>query len=177
MATGVVKHLDKLCTVEHRIFVALVKCDGTMGASACTEHAEHAATKVVLILHEAFLFLAVGSLVKLAGHLDTAVRASHLAESATHALVLILLVMGHCERTTEAFEHFVRITVFGILFGDFRSEELAHGCFQTSAKALQATYYTTYITFFFHEFKLNEFNELILFGMVKELSVKVPSMR
>ena len=154
MAARVVEHFDQLRAIEHRIFVALVESDSTMWASTCAEHAEHAATQVVLILHEAFLLLAVGSFVKFAGYFNAAVRALHLAKSATHALMLILLVVGHCERTAEAVEHHVRVAVFGVLLGDFGSEELTHGRFQTSAEAFQAVNHSAYITFFFHECKM-----------------------
>ena len=58
-AAFVVEHLLQLRAVEHRVFVALVEGDGTVGAGAGAELAEHAGAEVILVLHEAFLLFAV----------------------------------------------------------------------------------------------------------------------
>ena len=39
-----VEHLDEFGTIEDRIFITLVKGDGTMWAGTSAEHAKHAAT-------------------------------------------------------------------------------------------------------------------------------------
>ena len=56
----------------------------------------------------------------------------------TYEIVLVLLIMGHDERATEAVEHLERLAVFRILFGDFLGEKLAHGCLQTHAECFHA---------------------------------------
>ena len=100
-----VEHLLEFRAVEHGVLVALVEGDGTVWTGAGAELAEHAGAKVVLVLHEAFLLLAVGSFVELARHLDGIVGAGHLAQTATDALVLVLLVVGHREGTAKTVEH------------------------------------------------------------------------
>ena len=133
-----VEHLLEFRAVEHGVLVALVKGDGTVWTGAGAELAEHAGAEVILVFHEAFLLLAVGSFVELARHLDGIVRAGHLAQTATDALVLVLLFVGHREGTAKAVEHDVRVAVFGILFGNLRGEELTHRGLQTCGEALQS---------------------------------------
>ena len=58
------------------------------------------------------------------GDLYRTVRTGCLAESAGDALVFALGVVGHRERSAEAFVHFERRPVFGILLRDFRGDEL-----------------------------------------------------
>ena len=120
LRTFVVKHSDEFRTVEHRILVALVKGDGIVRTGTRAELAEHARAQVVFILYQAFFLFAVFCFVKLARHFDSAVRTCHLAKAATHAFVLILLVVRHDERTAEAIEHHVRVAVFGVLLRNFR---------------------------------------------------------
>ena len=55
--------------------------------------------------------------------------ASRLAQAAGHAMVFVLLVVGHCQRAAETFGEFQRLPVFRILFGSLLPPENGHGGF------------------------------------------------
>ena len=143
--------LNQFSTIEHSVLIALVELNSMVWASTCAEHAEHTSTKVVFVFHQTFFLLTIWCFIEFACYFNCAIRTSHLAQSATHAFMLIMLIVRHCERTTETIEHFICFAVLRVLLGNLWSKELAHGCFQTSGKALQSINDTAYITFFFHE--------------------------
>ena len=142
---------DKLRTVEHGILKTLVERDGAVRTGPHTQLTEHAGAKIVLVADKTLFLLAIFRLVKFALHRNGAVRACHLAQTAPHALVLVVLVVGHRERSAETVEHFQLLAVLGILLGHFGRKELAHRRLQADAQRFDAPEQPCKICFiFFH---------------------------
>ena len=107
------------------MFESRVETDRVVRTGVHAQVAEHTGSQVVFVFDQttpglARLFVRDG----FGGDLYRTVRTGCLAESAGDALVFALGVVGHRERSAEAFVHFERRPVFGILLRDFRGDEL-----------------------------------------------------
>ena len=80
---------------------------------------------------------------RLARHLDGVVGTSRLAQAAGHAMVFVLLVVGHCQRAAETFGEFQRLPVFRILFGSLLPPENGHGGFHARQQGSDTVYEAT----------------------------------
>ena len=93
----------QFAAVEYGMLEVLVERNGIVRAGIDAKLAEYARTEVVFVLRQYLLFLAVFRFYRLARHLDGVVGASRLAQAAGHAMVFVLLVVGHCQRAAETF--------------------------------------------------------------------------
>ena len=114
MTTRMIERQEKLGAVEDCMFEVLVESDSTVRAGIDAKLAEHARSQVVFVLGQYFLFLPVFGRDGFRCHLDGAVGASHLAESAGHTVMLVLFVMGHYKRAAETVEHIELIPDFRV---------------------------------------------------------------
>lgn len=155
MAARTVQRHDQFRAVEHSMLKILVERDGIVRAGIHTELAEHARTEVVFVLNQYLLFLAVFRFNHLAGHLDSVVGTSHLAQTASYTPMFIFIIMGHGQRATETVGEFQCRAVFRILFGSLSSAEYGHGCLHTCQQRSDAVYESADIrVLFFHYFCL-----------------------
>ena len=151
MAARVVQRQDQLGAVVNGVLEVLVERDGIVRAGVDAQLAEDARAEVVLILGQYFLLLAVFGRDGLAGHLDGAIGASHLAQAAGNAVVFVVLVVGHGQCPAETVEHLQFLPVLGILFRHLFREEFTHGRLQADAQAAHPLHQTIKISiFFFH---------------------------
>lgn len=144
-----IQRLHQLRAVEHCMFEAGIERNRIVRASCDTELAEHARTEVVLVLCQYLLFLAVFSLYHFTRHRDGIVGACHLAQPARYAAMLVLVVMRHGQRTTEAIEHLQCRTVLGILLRHLPAAEDGHGSFHTRQQGADAMHQSAQITICF----------------------------
>ena len=100
----------------------LVERDGIVRTSIHAQLAEHTSSQVIFIFCQDFLLLTVLCLNRFAGHFDCIVRTSHLTQSAGYTAVFVILIVGHCQCTTEPVEHFQLFPVFRILFSHLLTE-------------------------------------------------------
>ena len=105
------------------MFEFRVELDGPVRATAHAELAIEAAAQIVLVAGQHLFLLALFVGHRLGHHPDRTVGAVHLTDAAGHALVLVVLVVGHDQLPAETVEHLQRVPVFGILFGGFLAEE------------------------------------------------------
>ena len=143
----------QFAAVEYGMLEVLVERNGIVRAGIDAKLAEYARTEVVLVLRQYLLFLAVFRFYRLARHLDGVVGASRLAQAAGHAMVFVLLVVGHCQRAAETFGEFQRLPVFRILFGGLLPPENGHGGFHARQQGSDTVYEAAYVRimfFFFH---------------------------
>lgn len=103
----------QFAAVEYGMLEVLVERNGIVRAGIDAKLAEYARTEIVFVLRQYLLFLAVFRFYRLARHLDGVVGASRLAQAAGHAMVFVLLVVGHCQRAAETFGEFQRLPVSG----------------------------------------------------------------
>lgn len=150
MGAGVIEYFDEFRAVKHCVLVALVKGYGTMGTRTGAEHTEHTGAEVIFVFGKTFALFAILGLVHFTCHLDCPVWTCHLTKAASNALMLVLFIMRHRQRAAEAFEHYVRGSVFRVLLCNLGGKKLAHGGLETCAEAFQSTGNTAYITIFFH---------------------------
>ena len=121
----------QFAAVEYGMLKVLVECDGIVRTGIDAKLAEYTGAEVVFVFRQYLLFLAVFRFYGFARHLDGVVGTSHLAQAARDAMVLVPLIVGHCQRTPETFGEFQRLPVFRILFGSLLTAENGHSGFHT----------------------------------------------
>ena len=140
------------------------------------ELAEYARTEVVLIFRQYLLFLTVFRLYGFTRHFDGVVGTSHLTQAASYAMMLVLLVVGHRQRTPEAFGEFQCLPVLRILFGGLLPAENGHSGFHARQQGADTVYEAAYIRvmFFiiFHYFIVLDLSEWELCSDATSASVK-----
>ena len=144
-----IQRQHQFATVEYCMLKILVECDGIMRTGIDAELAEYARTEVVLIFRQYLLFLTVFRLYGLTRHFDGVVGTSHLTQAASYAMMLVLLVVGHRQRTPEAFGEFQCFPVLRILFGGLLPAENGHSGFHARQQGADTVYEATYIRVMF----------------------------
>ena len=120
------------------MFEVVAKFEG-IGRTRCdAELAEGAATEVVDVASEFFLFGAGGSIDHLGFDGDGAVGAIAFASAASDALMVTFGIVLKRKNGTETVGPFVGVAIFGVTFGDFRSNELLTGDLHAFQQRCQA---------------------------------------
>ena len=131
--------LQQLLALEHGVLEFVAEADGIVRTSIHAQFAEHARAQVVLIVNQYFSFLAVFAFHHLGSHLDGAVGAGHLAQTAGNAAVLVVLVVRHDQRATVALRDVQGgVAVFRILLRDILAEVYTDGGAHTDQQGLES---------------------------------------
>ncbi len=91
-----------------------------------TKAAECAGSQVVQILVERLLGLTILQGDLFADHLDGAVRAIHLTNSASGTFVFVRVVVRHLQFSSESLSIYLYAAVLWILLGNWLSDEVNH---------------------------------------------------
>ena len=123
-----------------------------------TKLAKHAGAQIILILHQKLLFLPFRIFPHLGYHTNRIVGTGHLAQSAGHTMMLVLVVMNHFQLCPMTFRYVKRrMPVFRILLRHFLPEEHLDGCLQSSRQAFRAApipFYVFYkLAHYYYPFK------------------------
>lgn len=128
----------QLAAREDRVLELVGELYGVVRAGADAELAEHASSQVVGVGFQHFRLLAFGIGHHLAFHVDGPVGAVHLADAASHAMMVVVGGVDHFQTASvQGRDVQVFFPVFGVTFGGLLAEEDLQRRFHPDQQGLQ----------------------------------------
>ena len=128
----------QLAAREDRVLKLVGELYGVVRAGADAELAEHAASQIVGVGFQHFRLLAFGIGHHLAFHVDGPVGTVHLADAASHAMMVVVGGVDHFQTASvQGRDVQVFFPVFGVTFGGLLAEEDLQRRFHPDQQGLQ----------------------------------------